>query len=179
MGKGSCLQTALNSYRLMCVTSSAKDFSSEFLHQTQEKTFSRWLPCRFRRSLVLVFHCSMSPRSSYCTKASKSKAFKEKLRCPMSTHSLICQALGNTFLVFGENLRTMTKLNWKALPALMESKVWIESLCLAVCKAWLLAIVSIRAWRTSLCPAICKAWLLAIISTRAWRTSLCPALCEA
>ena len=159
--KGSCLQMALNSYRLMYATWSVKDFSSEFSHRTLAKTFSRWLLCRFRRSPVLVFHCSMSPRSSYCTKASKSKAFKEKFHCPMSTHSLICQALGNAFLVFAKNLRTTTKLNWKALPALLESKVWIEPLCPAVCKAWLLAFVSTRAWRTSRCPAVCKAWLLA------------------
>ena len=148
MAKGSCLQTALNSYRLMCVTSAVKDFSSEFLHQTRAKTFSRWLLCRFHRSPVLVFHCSMSPKSSCCTKASESKAFKEKLHCPMSTHSLICQALGNTFSDFKKNTWTTTKWYWKELPKFMDSKdcvsaktaknsanVWIKSLCPAVCKA--------------------------------------------
>ena len=145
MAKGTCLQTALNSYRLMCVTSTVKDFSSEFLHQTVAKTFSRWLLCRFRRSPVLVFHCSISPKSSCCTKASKSKAFKEKLHCPMSTRSLICQALGNTFLDFKKNLWTTTTLYWKELPKFMESKDWpsaktsakvrVKSLCPAVCKA--------------------------------------------
>ena len=60
-----------------------------FLHQTPAKTFSKRLPRKFRRNLVVIFHCSMSPTSFHCEKNSKSKAFMEKLRCPMSIQRLI------------------------------------------------------------------------------------------
>ena len=194
IGKWSCMQMILNSYKLMCVAWWVKDFSSEFLHQTLAKTSRIWLLCEFRRNLVVIFHCNMSPRSFHCETASKSKVFKEKLHCAMSTHGLICQPLGNTFMeIFWlkfENNQWMTKkLYWKELPKFTELKTWLftvsstrewrTSLCPAVCKAWLLAMTSTRAWRTWLCPAVCKAWLLAFTSTRAWRTSLCPVVCKA
>ena len=88
--KWSCMQMALNSYRLMCVAWWVKDFSLEFLHQTLAKTFGIWLLCEYHRNLVVIFHCNMSPRSFHYEKASKSKVFMEKLHCAMSTHGLIC-----------------------------------------------------------------------------------------
>ena len=98
IGKWSFMQMALNSYRLMCMESTVKGFPSEFLHQTLAKTFNKRLLRTFRRKLVVIFHCSTGPTSFHCKKASKTKAFMEKLRCPTSIQGLICQPLGNTCL---------------------------------------------------------------------------------
>ena len=57
----------------MCVASSGKDFSSEFLHQTLAKTFSIWLLCKFRRNQVVIF--SLQHESK---KLSLQKSLKEQ-----------------------------------------------------------------------------------------------------
>ena len=97
-----------------------------FLHQTPEKTFSKRLPRKFRRNLVVIFHCSMSPASFHCEKASKSKAFMEKLRCPMSIQRLILLSawkylVRDKFLEFQNNKSMPKNLFWKEQLELMES----------------------------------------------------------
>ena len=116
VGKWSCMQMALNSYGLMCVASSGKDFSSEFLHQTLAKTFSIWLLCN-----------SAETRLSYFIAAWVQEAFTAKkpqrTRLAWRSYTVLCLYTG----WFASRLEIPA---WKSLSWSSRKTCWWRRNCI-------------------------------------------------
>ena len=171
MAKGRCSQTAMNSYRLMC-NINGEGFLIRIPPSNTGKELQQMISLQIPQKPGTGISLQHESKKLSLHKSLKEQGFQGEVTLSYvytqldlpgpwnpRRYSKAPGALGYLLGFQGQPLDDNER-EGKEIPKFMESRAFRTPFCLAVCKAWLLALFSARAWRRSLCRAVCKAWLL-------------------